>query len=86
MASGLPSVVAKLPGVVEILTEECGIVVDAQDAYAFAHAIRSLAGNRALRRRMGKRGKARIAELSLSWGASAQRYLRIFERVHSCVE
>ena len=86
MASGLPSVVGKLPGVVEVLTEECGIVVDAEDAYAFADAICSLARNPATRRSMGERGKARIAELSLNWGASAERYLHIFGRAHSCAE
>lgn len=86
MASGLPSVVARLPGVVDILTDECGTVVDAEDVHAFANALCSLAQNPDIRKVMGENAKARVAELSLNWESSARRYLRIFERIHSCAE
>lgn len=86
MASGLPSVAARLPGVLEVLTDECGILVDTENTRVFAEAICTLARNPAMRRIMGERGKARVAELSLNWESSARRYLRIFERVHLCAE
>jgi len=84
MASGLPSVATRLPGVLEILTDESGVVIETEDAPAFAKAICTLAKDRAMRKIMGENAKLRIAELSLDWDLSAQNYLRIFEEVRSC--
>jgi glycosyltransferase involved in cell wall biosynthesis len=84
MASGLPSVATRLPGVIEVLTEEAGILVDTEDPRALAEAVCSLAKNPAARKSMGRKAKARISELSLDWQSSAREYSRIFEEVCSC--
>jgi len=78
MASGLPCVATRLPGVTEVLTEECGIIIPVEDPNALAGAIRTLVRDPDLRKRMGERAKARIAELSLTWDASAAKYLEVF--------
>jgi glycosyltransferase involved in cell wall biosynthesis len=84
MASGLPSVATRIPGVLEVLTEESGILVDVEDADSLAEAICALAKDPVRRRLMGEKARDRIAELSLSWQASAQNYLRVFDEVRSC--
>jgi glycosyltransferase involved in cell wall biosynthesis len=85
MAAGLPSVATKLPGILEVLTPECGIVVDVEDPSALANAIHALTINHDMRLSMGKRARSRIEELSLDWDTSARRYLKLFRRVSSCV-
>lgn len=84
MASGLPSVATRLPGVLEVLTDDCGILIDKEDPRALAEAICELAKDPARRKAMGERARARIKELSLDWESSAREYLRIFEKVRSC--
>jgi glycosyltransferase involved in cell wall biosynthesis len=84
MASGLPSVATKLPGVEEVLTSESGILVHPEDAKGLASAICTLADNPDLRRAMGEKAKERIETLSLTWGASAANYLAIYERIKFC--
>ena len=84
MASGLPSVATRLPGVLEVLTDDCGILIDKEDPRALAEAICELAKNPVRRKAMGERARARIKELSLDWESSAREYLRIFEKVRSC--
>jgi glycosyltransferase involved in cell wall biosynthesis len=84
MASGLPSVATKLPGVEEVLTSESGILVHPEDAEGLASAICALADNPDLRRAMGEKAKERIEKLSLTWGASAANYLAIYERIKFC--
>jgi len=79
MAAGLPCVATRLPGVTEVLTEECGILVPVADPKALAAAIQALAKDPDLRKRMGERAKARIAELSLDWDSCARRYLEIYD-------
>lgn len=86
MASGLPSVATRIPGVLEVLTEESGILVDVEDADSLAEAICALAKDPGRRKLMGQKARDRIAELSLSWQASAQNYLRVFDEVRSCAE
>ena len=84
MASGLPSVATKLPGVLEVLTDDSGILIDTENPRTLAEAICMLAKNPAMRKSMGERARARIEELSLDWESSAREYLRIFEKVRSC--
>jgi glycosyltransferase involved in cell wall biosynthesis len=84
MAAGLPSVAAKLPGVEEVLSEECGIVVALEDAKAFAEAVCRLAADRERRLRMAESARFRIRELCLDWDTSASKYLQIFQEVCSC--
>jgi glycosyltransferase involved in cell wall biosynthesis len=86
MASGLPSVATRLPGVLEVLTDESGIMVDIENPSAMAQAICGLANNPKKRKTMGGRAKARIKELSLDWNTSATTYLNIFKEILSCAE
>lgn len=86
MASGLPSVATNLPGVREVLTEACGIIIPMEDSRAMALAIETLALSPADRETMGSNATARIRELSLDWRSSAANYLRIFEEMVSCAE
>ena len=84
MASGLPSVATKLPGVIEVLGEEAGILVETEDPEALALGICTLAKDPARRQLMGERAKAKISELSLDWESSAKNYLHVFNQVCSC--
>ena len=81
MASGLPCVATNLPGVCEILTKECGIIVDIGNASKMAEAISELAENPERRKQMGENSKQRIQELSFGWQNSASNYLKIFNEV-----
>lgn len=83
MASGLPSVATRLPGVLEILDDGSGILVKTEDPEAIAEAVCDLAGNPVKRRGMGERAKARISELSLDWESSAKNFLSLFEKLCS---
>ena len=83
MASGLPSVATKLPGVLDILDEECGILVESEDPEAIARAVCDLARNPVKRKGMGERAKAKISGLSLDWESSAKNYLNLFEKLCS---
>ncbi len=84
MAAGLPSIATGLPGVREVLTPDCGILVDSGNSVSLSRAVLSLAADPAARKSMGKKAKSRIQELSLDWDSSASRYIRIFEEVLSC--
>ena len=86
MASGLPSVATNLPGVIEILNNETGIIVDKENPQAFSEAILELAQNQERRRMMGQKAKSRIKELSLDWETCANNYFRIFKEVMLCAE
>lgn len=84
MAAGVASVATNLPGVVEVLSEACGIVVAVEDVQAFVEAICCLAEDGERRAAMGAAARLRIKELGLDWGASAARYLAIFQEVGRC--
>lgn len=61
MAAGLPSVVSDLPGVRDIVAhddEEVTLLVPPGDEPAFVDALRRLAGNAEMRRRMGSAARA----------------------------
>lgn len=63
MYAGLPVVTAATGGALEIVTPETGLLVPAGDAPSLAGALRTLAGDPALRARLGAAGPARAAEL-----------------------
>jgi glycosyltransferase involved in cell wall biosynthesis len=63
MYAGLPVVAAATGGALEIVTEATGVLVPAGDAPSLAGALRTLAADAALRRRLGEAGPARAAEL-----------------------
>jgi glycosyltransferase involved in cell wall biosynthesis len=65
MAAGLPSIVSDLPGVRDILTGAAGdlaLVVPAGNQQAFEDALRRLADDPDLRRRIGQAARARFLE------------------------
>jgi glycosyltransferase involved in cell wall biosynthesis len=78
MASGLPSVAANIPGVTEILTNECGIITARENPEAMARAICKLAEDSYTRKNMGAQAKATVASLCPDWNTSAETYLNIF--------
>jgi len=84
MAAGLPVVATKLPGVLEIVTDESGILVDIEDTLALAEGICRLAKDHSVRKAMGQKARERIAELSIDWQSSAKTYLNIFREVFLC--
>jgi glycosyltransferase involved in cell wall biosynthesis len=84
MASGVPVVATRLPGVLEVVTDQSGILVDIEDMSALAEGICRLAKDRSRRKAMGQKARERIAELSIDWQSSAKTYLRIYEEVCEC--
>lgn len=78
MASRLPSVAANIPGVTEILTNECGIITEIENPQAMAAAVCSLAEDSCKRKKMGQQAKAAVASLCPDWNTSAENYLNIF--------
>jgi glycosyltransferase involved in cell wall biosynthesis len=62
--AGLPVVSTNKGGVAEIVTEECGILVEPGDASALAEVLRRLIDDPSARARLGNAGPARAAELS----------------------
>jgi glycosyltransferase involved in cell wall biosynthesis len=63
MYAGLPVVAAATGGALETVTAATGLLVPAGDAPSLAGALRTLAGDPALRRRLGEAGPARAREL-----------------------
>ena len=81
MAMGLPVIATPNTGAEELIQDGVtGFIVPARDPAAAAERLRQLAGNRELRRDMGRRARARVAN-GFSWsdyGARARAlYLRI---------
>lgn len=62
MAAGRPVVAARSGGPEEIVTPDCGVLVDGPDAEAFAEAIEELLADPASRRRMGEAGRQRVLQ------------------------
>jgi glycosyltransferase involved in cell wall biosynthesis len=82
MASGLPVIVSNLVGTCEIVTEESGIVISGPDDWeALTQAMAELAGDSALRARMGRQAR-RIAE-GHSWATKAAEYVDFFEYIRT---
>ncbi|MGA1855997.1 glycosyltransferase family 4 protein [Azospirillum sp. 11R-A] len=77
-ASGLPVVTTRLAGAGRLLEDGAAIVLDRPDDHAeLVQAMRSLAADPALRRRMGEAGR-RIAE-SQDWSVTAGQYADLLE-------
>ncbi len=62
MAYGIPVIAAKVGGVPEILTEECGILVDESDFEGFVKGTIRLITNRDLRFDLGRCGRQYVAD------------------------
>lgn len=84
MASGLPIIATKLPGIKEVVDSQSGILIEKNDSLALVKALIKLANNPKMRELMGNYAKAGIEKLSMDWKSSAKEYLRIFQKVCSC--
>lgn len=60
MSAGLPVVATAVGGTPEVVVAECGRLVPARDPGAIAAALRELAADADLRRRLGEAGRARV--------------------------
>jgi glycosyltransferase involved in cell wall biosynthesis len=63
LGAGLPVVTTAHGGALEIVEDDCGVLVPPGDARALAEALLSLITNPALRTRLGAKGPARAAQL-----------------------
>jgi glycosyltransferase involved in cell wall biosynthesis len=80
LASALPVITVYTAGGAEVITEECGIVLDDPDnATALAEAITLIASDPHRAREMGQAAQALAA--TLSWQTMAARYLALFEDI-----
>ncbi len=80
MAAGKAIVGTRVGGVPEVVLDgETGILVPPEDVDALAEGIRRLAGDAALRERMGAAGRER-ARL-FSWDVVTERYLEVYGKV-----
>jgi phosphatidylinositol alpha-1,6-mannosyltransferase len=77
MAAGLPVVVTRTGGTVELVTEGVnGLTFDWADVDTLTSHVRCLATNRAMARRMG--AASRVRAETFSWHAAAERYQIMF--------
>jgi len=82
MATGLPVVTARTVGAANLVSPECGVVLeDPNDQHQLAEAMRALAANPEQRLRMGRAGRA-VAEMN-SFDAMARQYLELLEEMHA---
>lgn len=80
LASGLPVITAVTAGGAELVTPDCGVVLDdPNDVDALANSIETIAGDAHLRKQMG--GNARAVAECHSWAEMAQRYLNLYSEV-----
>ncbi|MPW21275.1 glycosyltransferase [Paraburkholderia sp. CNPSo 3157] len=80
MAAGLPVVTARTAGGAEIITPECGIVLDdPDDPQALAQAVARLASNDGERLAMGK--AASDLAMGFGWARMAQQYIALYRQI-----
>ncbi len=80
MAAGLPVVTARTAGGAEIITPECGIVLDdPDDVAALAAALAQLAGDGLRRAAMGEAAAALAA--GFGWARMAGQYVALYRRL-----
>ncbi|MFC5429886.1 glycosyltransferase family 4 protein [Paraburkholderia denitrificans] len=80
MAAGLPVVTARTAGGAEIITPDCGIVLDdPDDVAALARAVGQLADDTPRRHAMGK-AAARLA-MSFGWARMAAQYIALYRQI-----
>jgi glycosyltransferase involved in cell wall biosynthesis len=79
MACGTPVVASNLPGVRELVTDECGIKVEPKDSKGMADAINLLLAEKSLRLKMGAMGSKNAK--NYSWSHIARTVLDIYEKL-----
>jgi glycogen synthase len=78
MAAGKAVIASRTGGVPEIVADgETGMLVPPDDAAALAGAMRRVAGDEALRERLGNGGRARVQRFT--WDSVASQYRQIYE-------
>ena len=81
MLNGNAVVATSVGGIPEIVDDgRSGLLVPAQDAQALAVALRRVASENALRAELEERALA-FAREQLTWRISAQRYVKVYQRV-----
>jgi len=82
MAAGRAIVATSLPGVCELITHEHnGLLFEPGDTDALAQHLLRLAGDPALRLRLGSAARQTVAELGLSWHSSAANYHALYHQI-----
>ena len=80
-ACGLPVVVTRVGGLPEVVLDgQTGLVVERESPQALAAALKQLALDSALRRRLGERGRAHVAA-KYDWPACVDRMAQVYRRV-----
>ena len=80
MAMGRPVISSDIPGPAELVRHgENGFLFPARDDEALASCIAQLITNPELRERMGRRGRAMVAEEGLTPGRCAARHMELYE-------
>lgn len=80
MASGLPIITSVNTGAAEIVSKDCGFVLeDAEDISTLADALKTLSSSSKLKSKMGK--ASRVVVEQHDWSSKAQSYIQLFEKV-----
>lgn len=80
MAAGKPVIASRVGGVPEIVLDgETGLLVPGEDVSALAEDLGRLAGDAALRDRLGSAGRLRARQFA--WPLIAEQYLGVYERL-----
>lgn len=84
MACGTPVIASNLPGVKELVTDDCGIKTKPKDIQGIADSINLLLANANLRVTMGQAAR-RNAE-KYSWANAAHKFMKIYEEALNAME
>jgi glycosyltransferase involved in cell wall biosynthesis len=80
MATALPLIGTRVGGIPAIIADgETGILVPPRDPAALAEAMARLAGDDALRQRLGQAGRARV-KVEFSWPVIAEKTIAVYRR------
>lgn len=87
MASGLPAIASRIPGVIDLLNDGAtGLLFEPGDAEALAACLLRLTRDAALRSGLGKGARAFVLEQGLTWHKAAERYLNVYRAAVRNVE
>lgn len=83
MACGNPIVATKAGGIPEVVTPDCGILVESRNPHMIAEAVNTLASDRQKRERMAKNARKRaekVFDFDIIAGEVERSYMRFMER------